>query len=356
MMGYNPHVIMDTMTLRQGYTIDTIIGITMVICTLIGLPGNALALTHFARSRRNDVATLLYLCNCTCDLIISLAHIPVTVALLHARKPGVMNELWFCATWAIGFFLLQKIGIFFVMLLSVFRTLAIVVPFWRISKKSALAILIGYIVAMVTYEIVWTNLKGHFLYLSVGPFCFVQPVQGMYKTITIIIALQVGLPSIITILSLVTSTSALLRETTVGVSSALSRRKQQASVTITLFTALFICCNSPYLLLMILEHIRILRSLRYPGPYLGNEVVFWYVWPISSVLCITVNAAVNPLLYMWRMKRFRRLVCGVLRGQLVEASTESVQDTVSRRTCRRTAASSPNMHRQRGYKIDMKIQ
>ena len=67
---------------------DLTLGATLILLTLIALPGNILALKYFVGSRRRDLATLLYILISSTDICISLTHFPVTTALFNQRKAG----------------------------------------------------------------------------------------------------------------------------------------------------------------------------------------------------------------------------------------------------------------------------
>ena len=300
---YSPHVIMDEMKLAGGSAADKILGIVLILCGLIGTPGNILALKYFLSTGRRDLAAILYMVSCCCDFLISLVHYPTTIALFRDRAPGIFNHIGFCGFWNVFFFLLQKIAIFTVMLLSVSRTIAIVLPFYKVKKFGVLCVLVIYAISLLGIEVSGAVLKARFIYLSVGPFCLLQPDPDVVQRITIMLALHVGIPSVITFLSFVISAVQLSCQGSIRGSL---QHKREASNTIAIFTGCFIFCNLPYCLMLILENVRIQSHEPYPGPFLKNEVLFWYAWPVSSVIFIVLNSAINPVLYYMRMSGFRK--------------------------------------------------
>ncbi|KAL5249015.1 hypothetical protein ACHWQZ_G018011 [Mnemiopsis leidyi] len=304
--NYNPHVIMEReeMKLPGGNTVDKLLALFLTVCGLIGTSGNFMAIKYFLSTRRRDLAAVLYLLSCICDFLLGLVQYPVVVALFLSRAPGMFNNLTFCSTWNVFFFLLQKVAIFVVMILSVSRTVAIVLPFYQVKRVPVLAAVLLYSVALIINDVIGATTMAKFYYLSVGSFCVLQPTTDEAKGgVTIMLALTVAIPSFITFLSFIVSVLHLTRLKAVASTQSNSK---EASFTIAIFTGCFILCNLPYCLILVLENIRITANIPYPGPFLENEIVFWYAWPISSVVFIVLNSAINPILYYRRMAGFSK--------------------------------------------------
>ena len=70
-----------------------------------------------------------------------------------------------------------------------------------------------------------------------------------------------------------------------------------------IFTGLFLACNLPYFLNKLLDPVSSMLSENnaYPGPLFSNTFMFWYSWPISKIVCTVLNAALNPVLYYYRI-------------------------------------------------------
>ena len=304
--SYNPHVIMELeeMKLSYGDILDKLLALLLVICGLIGTSGNMMAIKYFLSTRRRDLAAVLYMISCICDFLISLGQYPVVVALFLSRAPGMFNNLSFCSAWHVFFFLLQKVAIFVVMILSVSRTVAIVLPFYQVKRLPVLGAVLIYSIALVIHDIVGATVTAKFFYLSVGPFCLLMPLgSAAGSAVTFIMVLTVAIPSSITFVSFIVSVLHLTGQKAIGSTQSNSK---EASYTIAIFTGCFILCNLPYCLILILENIRETSKIQYPGPYLKHEIMYWYAWPISNVFFIVLNSAINPILYYRRMAGFSK--------------------------------------------------
>ena len=116
---------------------------------------------------------------------------------------------------------------------------------------------------------------------------------------------EVGVPPIITALSFLLSLVMLYSPSPVALHGA----RQRASRTIAIFTGLFLLCNLPFFLLLCYNTwTKFFPGGSYPGPILSPPLMFWYAWNVAKVGAVVLNAALNPLLYYYRMVRFRSWV------------------------------------------------
>ena len=82
---------------------DNLLGVTLLLCTLVGLPGNIYALSYFWCSRRRDLGMLLYLVVSTVDIVTCFLHIPVMLSLFDGRRAGLFSDYTACVVWNILF-------------------------------------------------------------------------------------------------------------------------------------------------------------------------------------------------------------------------------------------------------------
>ena len=121
--------------------------------------------------------------------------------------------------------------------------------------------------------------------------------------------LQVMFPILPILACSITSTTALIvskkatRECT-----AVTRRKNDATITIILATLIYIFCSIP----AVLNYTRYVVGVYITGrdflaESVGSSGVFLqkFIWLISFVIMVALNSLANPLLYIMRMKGFR---------------------------------------------------
>ena len=308
---HDSHILKISNTLgssRQSY--DTILATILFTCTAIGLPGNILALKYFLIRSKTDIAGKLYVKICSVDIVTTLAHIPTTVSLLYGRDPKLFNYMWICATWAIFFLFQQKVSMFLVLLLSVSRTIALAVPFFKLNKRAVFISFVLYVCFELLHEslqFLWNDFK----YIPIGPFCTGKAGQGVWAQVVspVITALQIGLPPILTFISFIVC---LVKLRTDSESDDYSKKShKRATITIAYFTALFLACNLLYFAMRVIVIVHNILGWKLPGPIFSPPFLHEYHLPISKTLCTVLNATLNPVLYWLRMTSFRRWLTGI---------------------------------------------
>ena len=95
--NYSSHVVMVPTTLRTAGFWDVTLATSLLLCSIVGVPGNMLALKHFLTNGRRNLATLLYVAITLVDTATCLSHFPITVSLLNSRNPALFDSLVICA-------------------------------------------------------------------------------------------------------------------------------------------------------------------------------------------------------------------------------------------------------------------
>ena len=291
--------------------LDYLLGSLLLLCTLVGIPGNVSGIFFFVTKTRRDRVTLLYIVICSVDSVTTLVNLPVAIAMFRGRQPGVFNNYLFCVLWEVLYTILQKLSIFLVLLLSLSRTITILKPFHKIRIVTILCSVVGYVVFLLLIPVlqyVITPLRGKFKYSWDGAYCYYNFQMKFEHVVNLIL---VGLPPIITFIVLIvflvrlSNIRRLLRTSRRTRTKDMKSWKQQASITITMFTSLFLVCNLPLFINLMHNMTTRFFGVKYPGVYFGTRFMFWYSWHIAKMQSVVVNAALNPVLYYCRMRSFR---------------------------------------------------
>ena len=305
----SPHLVTpDTALLESDEftAYDILIGSCLTLFFLVGVPGNALGIKYFL-SKRKDVATSLYLVICTIDLCSSLSLVPVILVLFNGRQPGMFGERVFCVAWYTTIFYLQRIAVFSVMLLSVSRTIVIVSPFYKVTKKAVLLSFIVYSILLLLHITIPNAVtETEFEYFKPEGMCTNDIISdGVLGAIDEgLNTMTVAVPAVITFLSFLVSTRYLYR-------ARLSHsRNHQASLTMAIFTGAFLLCNLPFFLNTLIFALTVSLFSPYPGPLYSSNFMFFYSWVLSDLFATVLNAALNPVLYYYRMAGFRGWLVG----------------------------------------------
>ena len=141
--------------------------------------------------------------------------------------------------------------------------------------------------------------------------------QANYTACTLI-------PPLVVFLSFLTSLAKLQKE---NITESSQRRNYAASVTITYFAAIFLSCNCFTFLNCCLYTITMSFYKQYPGPIYEGNFMFFYSWLLSELFCTILNAALNPLLYVLRMRDLRSWIEGIVRKKSAVVSTTATSST-----------------------------
>ena len=212
-------------------------------------------------------------------------------------------------TWEGLYNILPYFSMFLVMLLTVTRTIAIIQPFRKIKTANIYYLIAGYGIFLIAN----IPLKKHFettWYVKEFGYCLsTSKLDGQaYQIIqNLLLILQVALPSVIIFMSFCVSVNRLLRRPNPQMGAW--KVRQRVSVTIAMFTGLFLFWNFPFFInIFLILIIQISPNMDYPEPYFTSEFMGSYSWIISKVLFVVMNATCNPVLYMCRMKGFARWI------------------------------------------------
>ena len=315
--------------------LDYILASLTLVTTLLGLLGNSIALSHFWKLRKGDLASRLYLRISFIDICIGVGQIPVIITLFNGREPVLFGVHGFCTSWTVFYDITIRMYLFAILLLSVSRTIAIVIPMSArtfLKDKLLTAAFYLYFLFLAAQQGVMLGTKFTAIYHDGAAFCFpyfetqdqqITSVQNKYMIAEYsLLILETGIPPIIVFLCFLLSTCKLM-----GVKSPSGDQKNQhqAAVTITIFCAVFLICFLPqFVLIFIYSTLSIVEGDEFTlgsGPFSGY-FMRWYSWLLFRPVINSLNAALDPLIYYLRMKKFRETTDRVLR--FLSCRTESV--------------------------------
>ena len=115
-------------------------------------------------------------------------------------------------------------------------------------------------------------------------------------------AVLLAFPIIPVIISCVISTYCVLSSLRISsLSNAVRNMKLEATITIILITATYIILNLPIFIIWVLYI--------YDNFNVRDDVILkYYSWSVCYVICVAVNATLNPFIYISRMEKFRGAV------------------------------------------------
>jgi len=295
--GYHSTLTADLQGIR---TWDRILGSLFSFVTLVGLTGNGSACVYFWPRRKKTIHDLLYLAITAVDFITVLSSIPVIASLLNDRFPTFFGDKTFCDTWVSVTEFSTLMSIFLATLICVTRTVVMKYPQRPLKRSWVTAAIFGYAVFLLATDLTYLSFKWtHGRYSPLTSYCsrvIDKAVPAYYAMVSFIIKLT--LPSFITLACFVVGTWILMTRPVLGHNN--DRKFRRVSVTIAIFTAVFLVCNVAFFLYQ-MWLIFLAQSVNniYSRTFQYYDRILLLFFPIF------LNATVNPLLYLLRMRGYQ---------------------------------------------------
>ena len=201
------------------------------------------------------------------------------------------------------------------MLLSVTRTISIAVPLYRIRKSWVLIGSLLYCLVTVLEFLIGMlrEIDYKYIYNGNNPNCYQRAAFGLpYYFQYFLEATNILLISVLTFVSFLVTVMKLRSASKINRTPSLRVEKPKhttrksffkASMTVVIFTAIFLVCNLPMFVNVLLASITTLY-FSFPGPIFSVFYMNYYSWVVSKVVCVVLNASLNPVIYFFRMKDF----------------------------------------------------
>ena len=262
--------------------------------------GNIIALLHF-QGHRKDLPTILYILIVIVDIFSCSTCLPIAVCYLNDRQPMWFGNTVFCHAWGILWAIIPFLSVFLVAVLSITRTISLINPLRKINMNQVFVVVAMYTSYLILWSFVPIIFKyGQFVYTASDTYCWEDTRSGWYSNLEITNgAALLAFPIIPIIISCIISTRCVLSSLRVSsLSLAVRSIKIDATITIILITTTYIILNLPIFIIWVL-YIHDNFTVR------DNVFSKYYSWSSCYVICVTVNATLNPFIYMARMKKFR---------------------------------------------------
>lgn len=321
-------------------TVDLCVGGILSVFSIIGSLTNLFSLYYFWKMSPQNCNGLffkrLYVLICTVDFTICSTLFPMADAAFSPQRDAtIFGQSWFCEVWGTLWSYLPIISIFLIAVLSVSRLLLLMEPSLRLNPTLAWLLPGAYTAGLLTlisslnishtlnmvYRPEWLACSPSVFRQNTDPAALVQP--GDVRRGLLITVLFSSLPglaiipiSVVCILSVV-----YLRRSARVAQNALSCSAQQqrsATVSVITLTLVYVVLNVPFSLTVfggIILNIALSQTItevtvhEYNTASLNdNPAVNNYSYFIMFYLLISLNSVLNPALYMWRMRGYRKFV------------------------------------------------
>ena len=306
------HLTKSPIDYTNSVQVDLTIAVLAIFLIIIALIGNVSSIIYFWGKRNDSDYDLLYFITSVLDFVASVFRAHVVISLLNTRSAALSRFPVICTGWYVVLSLLTRISKLVVVLISVLRCIAIVLPF-TIKKfkphsgriKLGLLIytsilLIAYI-ALVLLNVIEVRFEKRAASCTLIPNAMLewkkQVASTAFQTYWFSFQLLLILPCLIVLISFLVSVIFLCRRKTVK--SEDKRKFRRASITIALFTMIFLLCQLPSFMLQVTYLVSVTQTLSFSNNFSR------YGYLMSEFFLPLLNSAANPCLYFLRMSKFR---------------------------------------------------
>ena len=289
-------------------TSDHFVGSLFILGTIVGFLGNSSAICFFWPRRKKTIHDLLYLAISAVDLVTVSSSFPIIASLLNNRHPIFFENSTFCTTWMSVVLFAARMSIFLAMVICINRTTVMKYPNYPINRALAIAVILGYSVIITVFDVVfllqpWCNS----IYDPRGSYCYIKCTDDNDFSLIrrTLIGIEFLIPSLITAVCFVIGVRILLSRPAIG--SDDDNRYRRVSVTISMFTAVFLVFNLPCIAVLIWEALW-LTGIPQPYMVIDFDDGWFYFYLMSTIFPMFLNAIANPLLYALRMREYQNWI------------------------------------------------
>ena len=277
-------------------------------CCVLGTLGNAGASCYFwsEQCKMSSFFTKLYRAITATDLIISLLA-PLLI-LSQFQMGGISQIFVLCQVFAYTWNFLIFIHIFLVVAMTIARAVSIAVPEQTLRKKHLMGLLAGYISCLLAlFFLLLAQDRLETVYSKDTGTCQlnIQVTESRYFIKTVYLVTFFIVPFVAVAGGSLVTVCVLVSRLSVTGKSGQSRNnrwrncKTRSSITILLFGALFLATHTPSIVYILWG--MIVKAENHAEQAAARLHLLKY----SEVGTVLLNAALNPILYCWRMGKMR---------------------------------------------------
>ena len=298
--------LMDDQGLKFSQCTDVAIGVLAIALMIVAVLGNAMSFLYFRRKVQVSLPIYLYAIISAVDFCEASLSFPVIDSLLNTRSPKLFNQTSFCIFWAMAFSYFRRISMIMVMVVCLTRAIATCYPFRNIRTRIVLITIVSYAGLILAIDIVYLStswLKTR--YRPNESFCEIYPTSITAKAAfySVLLQLEFIIPCLVVVASFFVCTVSLTAWRT---ESRRQRGRRRATITIAIFSFVFLVCNIPVFVVQLDYLLAQFTSIRTVDDFEDDMFLGWYSHLLSHFLLSLLNTALNPCLYFLRMPNYRQ--------------------------------------------------
>eukprot|EP00116_Pleurobrachia_bachei_P005634 sb/3465896/ len=281
-----------------------------MICMIVGTPANLLSFYIFYQ-RPSSAPYFVHTVIAAVDTWICFNGYPIGINLLTGNRTNYFfSSKTFRTLWGVTYEPFVYTSVFLVLVLSTIRLIKLATRRKIVRFRWTVAIVVGYCFFVIIRSLVGITFYGEYIIdhpSSPYPFFMVDDFTSLYADIEYYSAVTLLSVPIIPIVGSALAVAFLLLQNRSNKTRG-SNMRYEATITVLIFTTVYIACNIP----VVINSIRfdIWKNSGYK-PDMGifkNAPVFrqYYVWTITYIMLVQLNSLLNPIIYYTRMTWFKK--------------------------------------------------
>ena len=304
-------------------TSDKMIAKTMgwflLACCCTGISFNLLALIFFKKRTTDFKSKVVFLAATCVDMLICCLCPFVVASLLSERSPLAFSQDLFCQVWGYCWSFASKYSAYIVSIASIVRVLLMYYPSVVTVTKMKIALITGAVLLLLV-EVFPYFYREKLVFLEhVGActpagfvFEYMTPFTLRGVLLSYVPALSYLLPIPICLFCYIFSCFKLCQCPRVNAKLGPSRNRRyrlQATLTMSSFMSAYLLLQVPLPI-----YATFVMAKMFSGSSVLDAVVsnpWWfsvYMPHVLYIVSVSLNAALNPVIYYWRLQEFRRFV------------------------------------------------
>ena len=285
-------------------------GAFLCLCFLIGTLGNLASFIYFVTKKR-DISSVIYMFITVTDTVICGTVLPVGIAFLSSRQPGILfGNKYGCLTWIYVWKIAISLSVFLVLCLCITRTISLLKPFKQQKIRYLVIAIVIYSLLMLARVIDQHLSSDKISFSSFTSRCEMLIFRKRSEVNILVVLLCYNVvftaPVFVVAISSFVSAVELTRGNKRVQQIGHRQSKNRSTTTILLFAMLYGVCNIPFIVIFIIRTISVATN----NPDLEYKVFQFdtdgYYINAATSLLLAANSAANPVLYFWRMSTLRK--------------------------------------------------
>ena len=287
-------------------------GAVYCFCTyfivVVGSTANSISLSYFLRQDRASVSTFIFTLNNSLDLLICLLITPVLLTTSSSSSsPFLFSSSWFCSSWNHLYAVAMRMSMFTTAVLCVTRTASLVQPLRKVKIRHVLWSLVMYLITVVVTRALTVS---QVVYNPEHLICQARydATKFTVDTLTVMAIVKILVPTVPSVAGCLITIAHLRRSGRLA--RTVGRVKQDAMWTVVILTLVFLFFCTPHFIFLVFK---IACYQAHPGVLCGQYLFTTWLHNLTCFYIPTLNASINPLVYLIRIQKIREYSVRILR-------------------------------------------